>query len=101
MSSPALTKSLWFIDLAGILVCAAAAVAAYSLMFRPLLIQRVASRETAQQLERQCEEADKRNASLLSLKKNTIIAREELATSDIHLQLLIYIYNGTFKRINM
>lgn len=86
MSSPALTKPLWIIDLAGILVCAAVAMAAYSLMFRPLLTQRVASRETAQQLERQCEEADKRNASLLSLKKNTIVAREELAASDVHLE---------------
>lgn len=86
MSSPASSKPLWFIDLAGLLVGLVVTIAAHRLMFQPLFAQRSASRETAQQLQRQNEQADTMNTSLLTLKQRTIVAREELAVSDVHLE---------------
>ena len=80
------SKRLWIIDITALLSGVALTVVAYSFVLSPLLAQRAASKETGYKLESQREEADKMNASLLALKKNTIAVRERLAASDVHLE---------------
>jgi Tfp pilus assembly protein PilO len=84
--SPGKKLALWQIDAAGIVVCIVASLLAYLVGVRQLIEQRSLLAGQREKLAVQREKFSKLEASMLSLRQQSVILQEQLAQSEIELE---------------